>query len=42
MQSSTPVVSGTTVEKGSVDKDKTTTNRNLVQGKKNDDVCTVT
>jgi hypothetical protein len=33
---------GTTAEKGAADKDKTTTNRNLAQGKENDAVCTVT
>ena len=30
---STPVESGTTAEKGTADKDKATTNRNLAQGK---------
>ena len=41
-KSSTPVASGTTTEKGAGDKDKTTTNRNLPQGKENDVVRTVT
>ncbi len=36
------VPSGTTAEKGSTDKDKATTNRNLAQGKENDAVHTVT
>jgi hypothetical protein len=40
--SSTPVASDTTVEKGAADKNKTTTNRNLAQGKGNDDVRTDT
>ena len=33
--SSTPVTSDTTVEKGAADKNKTTTNRNFGQGKGN-------
>ncbi len=41
-KSSTPVASDTTVEKGTSDKDKTTTNRNFVQGKERDTVRTVT
>ncbi len=41
-KSSTPVASGTTAEKGADDKNKTTTNRNLPQGKENDVVRTVT
>jgi hypothetical protein len=41
-KSSTPVASGTTDEKGSADKDKSTTNRNLAQGKESNDVCTAT
>ncbi len=41
-KSSTPVASGTTTEKGAVDKDKETTNRNLVQGKESDAVRTAT
>ena len=41
-KSSTPVASDTTAEKGAADKNKTTTNRNLVQGKENDSVHTVT
>ena len=41
-KSSTPVASGTTGEKGAADKDKTTTNRNLAQGKESDSVLTVT
>ena len=40
--SSTPVVSDTTAEKGAADKSKATTNRNLAQGKGSDDVRTVT
>ena len=40
--SSTPVASDTTVEKGASDKNKATTNRNLAQGKGNDTVRTVT
>jgi hypothetical protein len=39
-KSSTPVASGTTAEKGAADKDNTTTNRNLAQGKESDDVRT--
>ena len=39
---SAPVESGTTAEKGTSDKDKTTTNRNLAQGKESDVVLTVT
>ncbi len=39
-KSSTPVASGTTSEKGAGDKDKSTTNRNLAQGKENDVVNT--
>jgi hypothetical protein len=35
-KSSTPVASGTTVEKGASDQDKATTNRNLAQGKESD------
>ena len=41
-KSSTPVVVDTTDEKGAVDKNKATTNRNLAQGKETDDVHTVT
>ncbi len=41
-KSSTPVASDTTVEKGAVDKDKSTTNRNLVQVKERDSVFTDT
>ena len=41
-KSSTPVASGTTTERGTVDNDKTTTNRNLAQGKENDVVSTAT
>ena len=41
-KSSTPVTSDTTTEKGAVDKNKTTTNRNLAQGKESDAVRTVT
>jgi hypothetical protein len=41
-KSSTPVASGTTTEKGTVDKDKATTNRNLTQGKEIDVVLTAT
>ena len=41
-KSSTPVASGTTTEKGAVDKDKATTNRNLTQGKESDAVHTAT
>ena len=40
--SSTPVASDTTAEKGAVDKNKSTTNRNLSQGKENDAVRTAT
>jgi len=40
--SSTPVTSDTTTEKGAADKNKVTTNRNLAQGKGIDDVRTVT
>ncbi len=40
-KSSTPVASGTTAEKGVGDKDKSTTNRNLAQGKQSDAVRTV-
>jgi hypothetical protein len=41
-KSSTPVASDTTTAKGAADKNKATTNRNLAQGKQNDDVRTVT
>jgi hypothetical protein len=41
-KSSTPVASDTTDEKGTTDKNKTTTNRNLVQGKERHAVNTVT
>ena len=41
-KSSTPVASGTTAEKGAAEQDKATTNRNLAQGKENDDVRTGT
>jgi hypothetical protein len=41
-KSSTPVVSGTTAEKGTADKDKATTNRILAQGKESDSVFTAT
>ena len=41
-KSSTPVTSDTTVEKGATDKNKSTTNRNLAQGKGKDSVHTVT
>ena len=41
-KSSTPVVVDTTDEKGAVDKNKATTNRNLAQGKETDDVHTAT
>jgi hypothetical protein len=40
--SSTPVAPHTTAEKGADDKNKSTTNRNLAQGKGNDDVRTST
>jgi hypothetical protein len=40
--SSISVVSDTTTETGASDKDKSTTNRNLVQGKGSDTVRTVT
>ena len=40
--SSTPVASDTTAEKGAADKNKATTNRNLAQGKGNDAVRTDT
>jgi hypothetical protein len=40
--SSTPVTSDTTTEKGAADKNKATTNRNLVPGEGNDEVRTVT
>ena len=40
--SSTPVASDTTPEKGEADKSNATTNRNLAQGKGRDDVRTVT
>ena len=40
--SSTPVAPHTTAEKGTDDKNKSTTNRNLAQGKGNDDVRTST
>ncbi len=40
--SSTPVTSDMTPEKGTVDKSKATTNRNLAQGKGRDVVRTVT
>ncbi len=41
-KSSTPVASDATTEKGAADKNKATTNRNWVQGKESDVVCTVT
>ena len=41
-KSSTPVASDTTTEKGAADKNKTTTNRKLTQGKENDAVHTAT
>ena len=41
-KSSTPVASDTTAENGAADKNKTTTNRNLAQGKEIDDVLTTT
>ena len=41
-KSSTPVASGTTTEKGTADKNKATTNRNLAQGKESDAVRTAT
>ena len=41
-KSSTPVASDTTAEKGTADKNKVTTNRNLAQGKENDAVRTTT
>ncbi len=41
-KSSTSVASGTTAEKGAADKNKSTTNRNLAQGKASDVVRTVT
>jgi len=40
--SSTPVASDTTDEKGAADKNKATTNRNLTQGKRSNAVRTVT
>ena len=41
-KSSTPVASDTTTEKGVVDKNKSTTNRNLAHGKESDALRTVT
>ena len=41
-KNSTPVASGTTAEKGTADKDKPTTNRNLAQGKESNAVRTAT
>ena len=41
-KSSTPVASDTTAEKGAADKNKTTTNRNLAQGKETNAVRTST